>query len=79
MTYRHSVKLENSFGKPLRIVIEPWATEFELPSKESCEVVAVNDMKQPRVDIEVSEYGILFWVEVEGSVYEYWQNGVLID
>lgn len=79
MRFRHSVKFENSLGRPLRVLIEPWAVEFELPNEETCEVVATSDIKQPHVNCEAAQYGIIFWVEGEGAVYEYWQNGKLVD
>ena len=78
MNFRCSSRFVNSSGKPLRIVVEPWAVEFELPADENCEVVAISNVKQPEVTREATEYGIVFWVEGEGAIYEYWQNGKLV-
>ncbi|HEY0267750.1 MAG TPA: hypothetical protein VGC12_00795 [Methyloradius sp.] len=79
MAYQFSAKLRNGFSTSLRVVIEPWATEHWLSPEESCEVRALSENAQPYIEMEVSEYGAIFWVEGQGSIYEYWQSGVLIE
>ena len=80
MDNRHSIKLRNSGHSTLRIVIEPWANEWDLPVGSVGEVVSVGGEGKPVIDLDVMANGrIVFWVETAGSVYEYWQDGQLID
>ena len=79
MTLRESVHFSNASASPLTVVIEPWATEFELPSKSFCEVVSVGGTPPAFIQMEQIDYGLIFWIETSGAIYEYWQDGQLID
>ncbi|POZ52381.1 hypothetical protein [Methylovulum psychrotolerans] len=76
---RGSVFLSNASSSTRRVVIEPWAVEFELPSKSYCEVVSVGGSLPPDIEVEDDEYGFMFWINNMGAIYEYWQDGELID
>jgi hypothetical protein len=77
MAQRTSVQLSNASASDLRIVIEPWAVEFWLPARSFCEVVCVGGDLSAPIEVEDHDYGIIFWIE--GGIYEYWQDGLLID
>ena len=79
MPLRASVQLSNASSEPLKIVIEPWAIEFDLPRRSFCEVVSVGGEPNAHVDAEADEYGIIVWINTSGGIYEYWQDGELID
>ena len=79
MKQRGSVHLSNASQGPVRVVVEPWAIEFELPSKSFCEVVSVGGTVPIDIEVEDHEYGIIFWINTEGAIYEYWQDGQFID
>jgi hypothetical protein len=74
-----SAKFENTSGKALRVIVEPWATEFTLPSGSACEVRSVGGKGKPAVEVEASNEALTFWVNTEGAVYEYWQDGERLD
>jgi len=74
-----SIKLKNTSGAELLIIIEPWATEFHLPANSDCEVVSVGGISPSVINLEVLNDGIVFHIETSGAVYEYWQDGRLID
>jgi hypothetical protein len=76
---RESVQLSNASASPLRIVIEPWAIDFDLPSRSFCEVVSVGGVPPASIDVEDHEYGIIFWINTSGAIYEYWLDGQLLD
>jgi hypothetical protein len=79
MKQRGSVQLSNASPESVRVVVEPWAVEFDLPSRSCCEVVSVGG--NPPIDIEVEdhEYGIIVHMNTDGAIYEYWQDGIFID
>jgi hypothetical protein len=79
MSNRASIKHTNSTAKAQRVVVEPWASEFDLPLGSSCEVFCVGGTGVPAVEMEVRGDEIVFWINTEGAIYEYWQDGVLVD
>ena len=79
MQSRESVYLSNASPSSVRVVIEPWAVEFILPSRSFCEVVSVGGDSPAAFEVEDDEYGFIFWINTPGAVYEYWQDGQLVD
>ena len=73
------MRLENASVSPLRIVLEPYASEFLLPSGSTCEVVGRSDRLEPEISIEYTEQAIVFWGVSGGAAYEYWQDGKLVE
>lgn len=73
-----SIKLTNTSGRELLLVIEPWAVAFSLPADSRCEVVSVGGTAPSDIEMEVLDDRIIFYVQTAGAVYEYWQDGVLI-
>ncbi|WP_157200957.1 hypothetical protein [Massilia sp. Root351] len=73
-----SIKIKNTSGSALAIVIEPWAVEFLLPINSSCNVVSVGGVVPAVINLEVLTGRIICYVETEGAVYEYWQDGKLV-
>ncbi|WP_143133407.1 hypothetical protein [Pseudoduganella namucuonensis] len=71
--------MTNTSGRELLLVIEPWALEFSLPAGSKCEVVSVGGTAPSVIELEVLNDRIIFYVETPGAVYEYWQDGVLVD
>ncbi|MBX9793267.1 MAG: hypothetical protein K2Y02_03095 [Burkholderiaceae bacterium] len=69
----------NTSGAALLLVIEPWAVEFILPEHSKCEVVSVGGVAPSVINLEVLSDRIIFYVETAGAIYEYWQDGKLID
>lgn len=76
---RTSVHISNPASDPLLICIEPWAVEFELPSRSYCEVVSVGGVLPIVIDVEAHDDRVVFWIETRGAIYEYWQDGQLVD
>ncbi len=79
MGNRYSIQYKNATGRVLTAVIEPWAVQFRLPPASSCEVFSVGGTEPGRIDIELVEDSVIFFVETDGAVYEYWQDGVFVD
>jgi len=79
MKLRGSVHLSNASPEPVRVVVEPWAVEFDLPSKSFCEVVSVGGNKLIDIEVEDHEDGFIFWINTEGAIYEYWQDGEFVE
>lgn len=79
MSTRSSIKFMNSTGQSLTAVVEPWATEFDLPHGTECEVFSIGGTEPHRIDIELISPRLIFYVETAGATYEYWQDGVHLD
>jgi len=79
MTRQVFTTLRNGLPQPMRVVIEPWATEHWLSSGEMCEVRAIHPTQEAQLELEITEYGAIFTVEGEGSTYEYWHNGAFVE
>ena len=79
MSNRASIKLKNNSAMPMRLIVEPWATEFDLPSGSSCEVFSVGGIGVPAIDLESVGGAMIFWINTDGAIYEYWQDGKLVD
>ncbi|WPH16911.1 hypothetical protein [Variovorax paradoxus] len=80
MTNRSSVKLKNSFATALSVIVEPWANEFHLPPGSECEVVSIGGAVDTEILIELEAPStLIFWVNTPGALYEYWQDGKLVD
>lgn len=79
MQNRGSVQLSNASPESVLVVIEPWAIEFELPSRSFCEVVSVGGDLPIDIEVEDNEHGIFFWINTSGAIYEYWQDGRFVE
>ena len=79
MSHRSVLKLSNDSRRELRIVLEPYATEFLLRPGNSAEVVGSSDNRSPEFSVEYTEGGMVVWGQTPGAVYEYWQDGKLVD
>lgn len=75
----NAVRLENASADPLRVILEPYAVEFSLPSGSTCEVKGRSEEDHPEILIEYTKTAIVFWGNLPNAVYEYWQDGVLVD
>lgn len=53
--------------------------EFLLPANSNCEVASVGGVAPSVISLEVLNDRIIFYVETAGAVYEYWQDGKLVD
>ena len=78
MSQRSVLKLSNESGLELRIVLEPYATEFVLRPGSSAEVVGRSDAGNPEFSVEYTDDGMVVWGQTPGAVYEYWQDGKLV-
>ena len=76
---REFASFSNASPSAVRVVIEPWAVEFMLPSRSFCEVVSVGGDSPASIEVKDDEYGFIFWINAPGAVYEYWQDGHLVD
>jgi hypothetical protein len=63
----------------VKVILEPYASEFELPAGAKCEVVGCSDTVEPEFLVELQDDVIVFWGQTPDAVYTYWQDGVLID
>jgi len=79
MKLRNSLRLENASAESIRIILEPYASEFDLPSGSACEIVGRSDEVHPEILIEYTKAAIVFWGNQPNAVYEYWQDGVLVE
>ena len=73
------MRIRNLSGAPLVVVIEPWASEWELASGEAGEVMVTHPSKFPRLSLDWLEGRAVFYVEDGGSLYEFWRDGVQVD
>lgn len=79
MSDRSSLKFLNSTSGDLRVIVEPWANEFTLPAGSTCEVLSVGGRDPRPIELEAIDGALVFWISTEGALYEYWQDGVLVD
>lgn len=79
MKHRNSVRLVNASAESLRIILEPYASEFDLPSGSACEIIGESDEALPEIFIEYTKAAIVFWGNLPNAVYEYWQDGALVE
>ena len=79
MKHRNSFRLENASAEPLHIILEPYGSEFDLPSGSICEIVGRSDETSPEIFIEYTKAAVIFWGNSPNAIYEYWQDGVLVE
>lgn len=72
-------KIENNTETSLKIVIEPWATEFDLAPGSVAELVARSDLDSLAISREDIDNCVILWVDGRRAIYEYWCNGIRID
>src|SRR5437870_1516940 len=79
MGHRNPLRIRNGGNAPLVVVVEPWATEFNLPPGAECEVIAINPELQPNLEVESLDGRLIVWIHEGGSTYEVWCDGVQLD
>jgi hypothetical protein len=79
MPFRNPLLVRNGSDASLTVVVEPWATEFELQPGAECEVVATHPDLFPTLGIEPTGHQVIIWVNEGGSLYEIWQGGLQVD
>lgn len=63
------LRLQNSKEHPLRIVLEPWATEMTLATGESIWVIAEGDVPTGAYfDVRSHDYGLIVTPEWTGAL-----------
>jgi hypothetical protein len=72
--YRNSLGLRNASTRPLKVIIEPWAEEYDLPPIQSCKVIAINDDRLPTFQVETTGDNLIVNVNEGGSTFEFWQG-----
>lgn len=78
MAFRNPLRVHNHNPETLTVVVEPWASEYELVMGEGCEIVAIHPEVLPTWDISPTADGdLMVWVNEGGSTYEFWRDGVL--
>lgn len=65
------VPIRNTSPAPLTVVVEPWAREVVLAPGSGFDVV-LRGPYPPRVELEVSSYGLIVWVESAGTWLDEW-------
>lgn len=79
MKHQNSIRLENASAEPLRIILEPYASEFDLPSGCACEIIGRSNEMRPEIFIEYTKAAVVFWGNSPNAIYEYWQDGALVE
>ena len=77
--HKVSLKVLNSHTFAIRLIVEPWAREYDLPAGCTYEVVALNEVRPPTLGIELDESVAVVWIDEAGSWYELWENGARRD
>lgn len=72
---RSAIPVRNDGSEPLRVVVEPWASEVRVPPGGKCEVVLIGQKRAPKHSVTVCPYGLLFCAEDGTDAYEIWQDG----
>ncbi len=78
MAFRNPMRVINRNLETLTLIVEPWASEFELLMGEECEVVAIHPALLPTWSMTHTADGdLMIWVNEGGSTFEFWRAGVL--
>ena len=75
------IRVGNFFSEPLRVVLEPWASEYFIAPKDHVDFRAEGPVPESaRFDVEYHRDQIVILAEWEGAlVYAYGSDGALID
>jgi hypothetical protein len=63
--------LENKSSKPLRLIVEPWATDVLVPPGGKCEIVAEEPVGEA-INLTFADEYVQVWA---GGIAETFQNG----
>ena len=70
-----SVLWLSAHDAPYRVIVEPWAGEFEVASDQKCRLVALHPTDPPTLEVELSCGKLVVSVLEGGSTYEFWRGG----
>ena len=69
------VKIENSSSKDMRVIIEPWGSRDEFPSRAVYEIVTAGSPKTPVLHIDVHDKGLIVHC-MQGKDGTIFNNGI---
>jgi hypothetical protein len=62
--------------KPYILIVEPWASQYEIHPKDQCGVLIKHSSQPARIGVELNYGNVLtVWAQLSGSTYEFWRNG----
>ncbi len=76
--YRNSLSIHNGNPRPLKVIVEPWAEEYDLLADQSCRVIAINDDRFPTFQVETAGDNLIIAVNEVGSTSEFWEGERMI-
>jgi hypothetical protein len=59
------------------LIVEPWASEFEVAKNDKCELVAFNAEKQPVWWVSIADGKLIAWMNEHGTTFEFWRSDQL--
>ncbi len=59
---------------PFTLIVEPWASEFEIGSKDDCKLIAVNPYTQPIWRVAVADGRLVASTNEGGTTFEFWRS-----
>ena len=57
------------------LIVEPWASEFEVAKNEECKLIAFNAERQPVWWVSIADGNLIAWVNEFGTTFEFWRSG----
>lgn len=63
-------------NQPYTLVVEPWASQYQIQPEDKCIVLIKHASKVARVGVELNALSTLtVRARLSGSTYEFWRNG----
>jgi hypothetical protein len=56
------------------LIVEPWASEFEVAKNEKCKLVAFNAERQPVWWVSIADGKLIAWMNEHGTTFEFWRS-----
>jgi hypothetical protein len=74
---QQSVLFVSATKNPFRLIVEPWADEFDIPRGQRCRLVAKHPSIVPTFEVEVVRGMLVACVNDSGATCEFWREGSL--
>ncbi len=72
---RSALRVANKGDRVLTVIIEPWATEYQIPPGASRDVIEEGGAPQEAIEIQISEGTLTFFART-GAVMSVVANGI---
>jgi len=71
---KETVLFVSASQQAFRLIVEPWANEFDILPKLRCRVVAKHPNASPTFEVQLVEGMLIAYVNESGATFEFWRG-----